>query len=647
MTKKTTNYKSPTKVDLVPKEAVVVWLETLKSEFPTLAFKCGTNKGANLTQALDASASLLKSSSAVLGADSLLQLLKNYARTGGKASGSSGNHKKAIAVGVVGYPNVGKSSVINSLKRSPAVKVGATAGVTRAMQEVILDKKVRLIDCPGVVFSGNSEDPSVVLRNAVKIENIKDPVTVVEKLCHGGNTSSNDDNSNNNYSSTSFCSGGVTSDAQSYIQLSQLVSHFVNVRGLNSLGGGEGKNGKGNGGEEDVEMGESQSSSGGAAEQPKNVGEFLMAVCKWRGLFKRGGIADLVKAATVVLQEVACGKFKFYKLPENTNRERFENLLKLGKQTNKTTMQTQQQVAQQQTGGEKQQTGGGGGEKDAKTMIRDAKTMFKTNEQQSSPSAATGGQQQAGGGEREGSGRKRKKTNTNAAEEFNNKRGRRRSSTRSCGGLRSMAKRKKIHWVLHRPSRKMYFPQLYEPDSLIQLPDPVQHLKHLLAVELASARFAEERLVVDQDHKIEEEKQEEEEELFEQAAGVCPDNNNPMTTPWAQRRLRRIWENSRKRLRRNLHRADMPKFGRYYFRKLLEKANRDGLFYTGNPNPQETHKNYVHGLNDKIATFRQNVRNLRREQQQQQGQQQQQQGQQQLQQDAEAGTTKNVVAEEQ
>jgi GTP-binding protein EngB required for normal cell division len=48
-----------------------------------------------------------------------------------------------------GYPNVGKSSLINSLKRSRACGVGATPGFTRSLQEIVLDKHVKLIDSPG------------------------------------------------------------------------------------------------------------------------------------------------------------------------------------------------------------------------------------------------------------------------------------------------------------------------------------------------------------------------------------------------------------------------------------------------------------------------------------------------------------------
>ena len=37
-------------------------------------------------------------------------------------------------MGIVGYPNVGKSSLINSLKRARTCTTGATPGVTKSLQ---------------------------------------------------------------------------------------------------------------------------------------------------------------------------------------------------------------------------------------------------------------------------------------------------------------------------------------------------------------------------------------------------------------------------------------------------------------------------------------------------------------------------------
>ena len=116
-------------------------------------------------------------SSECLGADQLVKLLKNYCR--------NANIKTAITVGVIGYPNVGKSSVINSLKRSKVCGVGSTPGFTKVAQEINLDKNIKLLDCPGIVFSkGENGETSaeLLLRNCVKVELLEDPLSPVELI---------------------------------------------------------------------------------------------------------------------------------------------------------------------------------------------------------------------------------------------------------------------------------------------------------------------------------------------------------------------------------------------------------------------------------------------------------------------------------
>ncbi|PQQ08054.1 guanine nucleotide-binding protein-like NSN1 [Prunus yedoensis var. nudiflora] len=171
------------KIDLVPREAAEKWLSYLREELPAVAFKCNTqeqrsNLGWKSSSKKSKPSNLLQTSDC-LGAETLLKLLKNYSR--------SHEIKKSITVGVIGLPNVGKSSLINSLKRSRVVNVGSTPGLTRSMQEVQLDNNVKLLDCPGVVMLRSKEnDASIALRNCKRIEKLEDPIAPVKeilKLC--------------------------------------------------------------------------------------------------------------------------------------------------------------------------------------------------------------------------------------------------------------------------------------------------------------------------------------------------------------------------------------------------------------------------------------------------------------------------------
>lgn len=68
--------------------------------------------------------------------------------------------------------------MINSLKRSRACNVGAVPGVTRALQEVQLDSKIKLLDSPGLAFASNL-DPHAALKNAVVSS---DPIKPAEMI---------------------------------------------------------------------------------------------------------------------------------------------------------------------------------------------------------------------------------------------------------------------------------------------------------------------------------------------------------------------------------------------------------------------------------------------------------------------------------
>ena len=116
------------------------------------------------------------SQSTAVGTENLMNILKNYARV------HNSKNKTTIYVGVIGFPNVGKSSIINSLKRQRAAMTGNTPGVTKCMQEIQLDKNIVLLDSPGVVLSTKEQSDSLILRQAIKVEELIDPFKPVDAI---------------------------------------------------------------------------------------------------------------------------------------------------------------------------------------------------------------------------------------------------------------------------------------------------------------------------------------------------------------------------------------------------------------------------------------------------------------------------------
>ena len=77
-----------------------------------------------------------------------------------------GNPRKT-QIGLVGYPNVGKSSTINALIGAKKVSVSATPGKTKHFQTIHLSDKVILCDCPGLVFPNFASTKAELVCNGV------------------------------------------------------------------------------------------------------------------------------------------------------------------------------------------------------------------------------------------------------------------------------------------------------------------------------------------------------------------------------------------------------------------------------------------------------------------------------------------------
>ncbi|PVU96608.1 hypothetical protein BB561_001078 [Smittium simulii] len=230
------------KTDLVPKHVLLQWLSYLRKERPTILFKANTQQ--QRTNLGSASFGAVGGTTECVGGESLLQLLKNYCR--------NLNIKTAITVGVIGFPNVGKSSIINSLKRARVCGVGSTPGFTKSVQLVHLDKTIRLLDSPGVVFNftlnrntkSNAEQNEICLRNIVKVELLTNPVGPAEVVINRCNK--------------------------------DVLAQRYNVLPF------------------------------------ENSTEFLVQLARTRGRFRRGGIPDLQSAARIILTDWNTGKIPYY-----------------------------------------------------------------------------------------------------------------------------------------------------------------------------------------------------------------------------------------------------------------------------------------------------------------------------------------------
>lgn len=76
-------------------------------------------------------------------------------------------HPRKIQVGLVGYPNVGKSSTINALIGAKKVSVSSTPGKTKHFQTIHLSPDVILCDCPGLVFPNFATTKAELVCNGI------------------------------------------------------------------------------------------------------------------------------------------------------------------------------------------------------------------------------------------------------------------------------------------------------------------------------------------------------------------------------------------------------------------------------------------------------------------------------------------------
>lgn len=79
-----------------------------------------------------------------------------------------------LRVAVVGYPNIGKSTVINLLARRRAARVSPVAGTTKGVQWIRIHPRVLLLDSPGI-FPSEPNKLALFIRGALNIDRLDAP----------------------------------------------------------------------------------------------------------------------------------------------------------------------------------------------------------------------------------------------------------------------------------------------------------------------------------------------------------------------------------------------------------------------------------------------------------------------------------------
>jgi nuclear GTP-binding protein len=128
------------------------------------------------------------------------------------------------------------------------------------MQEIKLDKNIKLLDCPGIVMARDEDSASLALKNCIKVENLEDPIAPIDLLIKRCNKE-------------------------------QLVLRYKIAEFADSI-------------------------------------DFLSQVAKRQGKVKKGGVADIRKAAQLILNDWTSGRLSYYTQPPKAEQPTETRILK-------------------------------------------------------------------------------------------------------------------------------------------------------------------------------------------------------------------------------------------------------------------------------------------------------------------------------
>ncbi len=180
-----------TKTDLVGNIVVHAWKNYIVSKFPGL-----TTVDVSI---FDESDSLKRRYTSPYGIGRLLSTLREASpsafdsewsevlnkRASGDFSAPSAvglNIEEVLTIGLIGHPNAGKSSLINSIVGKKVVSTSKTAGHTKHYQTIHISKHIRLCDCPGLIFPMKVPKWLQILSGLYNVAQVRDPYLPIYHL---------------------------------------------------------------------------------------------------------------------------------------------------------------------------------------------------------------------------------------------------------------------------------------------------------------------------------------------------------------------------------------------------------------------------------------------------------------------------------
>ncbi|MHA1271524.1 MAG: GTPase [Candidatus Helarchaeota archaeon] len=139
------------KADLVPKKIIYKWTDYLSKEYPTFY------------------------SSDKFGYQKSIRFLKNKL--------SKMIKTRPIRICLFGYPNVGKSSIINALRGKKVAPTSPLAGFTQGKKYIkISSEDIYLIDTPGIIPFSHESEVELVIKGAIRPDKIVNLMDSVDKI---------------------------------------------------------------------------------------------------------------------------------------------------------------------------------------------------------------------------------------------------------------------------------------------------------------------------------------------------------------------------------------------------------------------------------------------------------------------------------